>query len=155
GLRLDAVHAIVDTSPRHVLADLADRVHELDPPRFVIAEKPRIDPALLALGLDGQWSDDLHHSLHVLLTGERASYYARYGTVGDLAGALLAPGELGVDAARLVGFAQNHDQVGNRAGGERLSQLVDLPRLRLAAAVLACSPMVPMLFMGEEWGAGT
>jgi maltooligosyltrehalose trehalohydrolase len=155
GLRLDAVHAIVDSSRPHILEELAARVHELDPPRFVVAEKPGVDPTLLAMGVDGQWADDLHHSLHVLLTGERRSYYARYGSVADLAAALLEPGRLGVSLDRLVGFAQNHDQVGNRAIGERLSQLVDPDRLRLAAALVLCSPMVPMLFMGEEWGAGT
>jgi maltooligosyltrehalose trehalohydrolase len=155
GLRLDAVHAIVDDSPRHIVAELAGRVHELEPRRFVVAEKPRVDPALLAMGVDGQWADDLHHSLHVLLTGERRSYYAPYGSIADLASALEGPGRQGVDLARIVGFAQNHDQVGNRAVGERLSQLVDPGRLRLAAAVVLCSPMVPMLFMGEEWGAST
>src|SRR3989440_799697 len=111
GLRLDAVHAIVDDSRPHVLEELAARVHELDPPRLVGAEKPAMDPALLAMGVDGQWADDLHHSLHVLLTGEREGYYARYGRVADLAAALLQPDRLGVDAARVVGFAQNHDQV--------------------------------------------
>jgi len=155
GLRLDAVHAIVDTSRTHVVEELAARVHELDPPRLVVAEKPAIDPWLLDLGVDGQWADDLHHALHVLLTGEHAGYYARYGTVGDLAAALTQPGRLGVDAARVLGYAQNHDQVGNRAAGERLSQLVDRRRLRLAAALVASSPFVPMLFMGEEWAAST
>ncbi len=155
GLRLDAVHTIVDSSRPHILEELAARVHELDPPRFVVAEKPSVDPSLLAMGLDGQWADDLHHSLHVLLTGERDGYYSRYGSVADLAAALTGPGRLGVDPSRLVGFAQNHDQVGNRARGERLSQLVDLGRLRLAAAVVLYGPMVPMLFMGEEWGAST
>jgi maltooligosyltrehalose trehalohydrolase len=155
GLRIDAVHAIVDESPRHIVAELAERVHELEPRRFVVAEKPRLDPALLAQGVDGQWADDLHHSLHVLLTGERRSYYAPYGSVADLAAALEEPSRRGVDPARVVDFAQNHDQVGNRAVGERLSQLVDGGRLRLVAAVVLCGPMVPMLFMGEEWGAGT
>ena len=155
GLRLDAVHAITDASPQHIVDELAARVHELDPPRLVVAEKPRIDRALIAMGVDGQWADDFHHSLHVLLTGERTGYYARYGSVEDLAGALLQPGRLGVDAAQVVGFAQNHDQVGNRAAGERLSMLVDPARLRMAASLVACSPFVPMLFMGEEWGAGT
>src|SRR5437588_869402 len=123
GLRLDAVHAIVDTSRPHILEELARRVHEVEPRRFVVAEKPRLDPELMAAGLDGQWADDLHHSLHVLLTGERAGYYAPYGAVGDLAAALRQPGRLGVDAARVVGFAQNHDQVGHRAIGARLSPL--------------------------------
>ena len=155
GLRLDAVHAIVDSSRPHIVEELSARAHELDPPRFVVAEKPKVDPALLAMGVDGQWADDLHHSLHVLLTGERRSYYAPYGSVADLASALLGPGRQGVPLDRLVGFAQNHDQIGNRAIGERLSQLLDPGRLRLAAALVLCSPMVPMLFMGEEWGAGT
>jgi len=155
GLRLDAVHAITDASPRHIVDELAARAHELDPPRLVVAEKPRIDPALLEMGVDGQWADDFHHALHVLLTGERTGYYARYGSMADLAGALLQPGRLGVDAARVVGFAQNHDQVGNRAAGERLSMLVDPARLRMAASLVACAPFVPMLFMGEEWGATT
>lgn len=155
GLRLDAVHAITDTSPRHIVEELAARVHELDPPRLVVAEKPRLDPALIRMGVDGQWADDFHHALHVLLTGERTGYYARYRSVTDLAGAVLQPAQLGVDAARVVGFAQNHDQVGNRAAGERLSMLVDAARLRLAASLVACSPFVPMLFMGEEWGAST
>jgi maltooligosyltrehalose trehalohydrolase len=155
GLRLDAVHAIVDTSRPHILEELSTGVHELDPTRFVVAEKPVVDPSLVAMGLDGQWADDLHHSLHVLLTGERMSYYAPYGSVADLASALLAPGRLGVSLDRIVGFSQNHDQIGNRAAGERLSQLVDPGRLCLAAAVVLCSPMVPLLFMGEEWGAGT
>jgi maltooligosyltrehalose trehalohydrolase len=155
GLRLDAVHAIVDSSRPHILEELASRVRELDRPRLLVAEKPSLDPALLAMGLDGQWVDHLHHALHVLLTGERDGYYAPYGSVADLAAALEGPGKAGVDAARVVAFAQNHDQVGNRARGERLSQLVGTERLRLAAAMVACAPFVPMLFMGEEWGAGT
>ena len=155
GLRLDAVHAVVDSSPGHILAELAARVHGLRWPRFVVAEKPTLDAGLLALGVDGQWADGFHHSLHALLTGERDGYYALYGRVGDLAEALRMPWTLGIDPARVVGFAQNHDQVGNRALGERLSQLVEPGRLRLAAALLACSPLVPLLFMGEEWGAST
>ena len=153
GLRLDAVHAITDTSRPHIVEELTARVHELNPARFVIAEKPRIDPELIAMGVDAQWSDDFHHALHALLTGERTGYYRSFGTVSDLAGALLRPGQLGVDAGRVVGYAQNHDQIGNRAAGERLSMLVDGGRLRLAAALVACSPFVPLLFMGEEWGA--
>jgi maltooligosyltrehalose trehalohydrolase len=159
GLRLDAVHAIVDSSRPHVLEELASRVHELGAelgkPLFVVAEQPRLDPRVAAWGLDGQWADDFHHALHVLLTGERTAYYAPYGAVSDLADALTAPGPLGLDAGRIVGFAQNHDQVGNRASGERLAHLVDPGRLRLAAALTICSPFVPMLFMGEEWGAST
>ena len=153
GLRLDAVHAITDTSRQHIVEELTARVHEFDPGRFVIAEKSRIDPRLIAMGVDAQWSDDFHHALHTLLTGERTGYYAPFGSVSDLAGALLRPQQLSVDASRVVGYAQNHDQVGNRAAGERLSMLVDDGRLRLAAALVVCSPFVPLLFMGEEWGA--
>ena len=155
GLRLDAVHAITDTSRPHIVEELAARVHELDPARFVIAEKPRIDRKLIGMGVDAQWFDDFHHALHVLLTGERTGYYAPYGSIADLASALLGPVRLRVGASRVVGFAQNHDQVGNRAAGERLSMLVDEARLRMTATLVACSPFVPMLFMGEEWGAGS
>lgn len=159
GLRLDAVHTIVDRSRPHILAELSARVHalsrDLGRRLFVVAEKPRLDLSLLATGVDGQWADDFHHALHVLLTGERSGYYAPYGTVGRLAAAVTQPAHLGVDPGRVVGFAQNHDQVGNRAAGERLSMLVDPARLRLAAALVACSSFVPLFFMGEEWGAST
>jgi maltooligosyltrehalose trehalohydrolase len=156
GLRLDAVHAIVDDSPVHIVRELTERVRELEgPDRVVIAEQPQLDLELLEWGVDGQWEDDFHHSLHALLTGERDAYYAPYGRVAGLAHALLKPAQFGVPPARLVGYAQNHDQVGNRGAGERLSQLVDGGRLRIAAALTLLSPSVPMLFMGEEWGAST
>jgi maltooligosyltrehalose trehalohydrolase len=159
GLRLDAVHAIVDDSRPHFVEELTARVHELGRQLgrslWVIPEKPRIDMRLLGYGVDAQWTDDLHHALHVLLTGERSGYYARYGSVGDLAAALLDPRTLGLPYSRFVAYSQNHDQVGNRAAGDRLSQLVDPGRLRLAAASVLLSPFVPMLFMGEEWGAST
>ncbi len=182
GLRLDAVHAIIDTSARHVLEQLADEVAALAAaqarPLVLIAESDLNDPRLVrtpeagGYGLDAQWSDDFHHALHVLLTGERDGYYADYDGVADLATALRqgfvvdgrhAPSRgrhhgrrpAGVSGHRLVGFAQNHDQVGNRARGERLSQLVDAPRQKLAAALVLTAPLVPLLFMGEEWGAGT
>jgi maltooligosyltrehalose trehalohydrolase len=156
GLRLDAVHAIVDDSPVHIVRELTERVHALDGRRrVVIAEKPALDLEMLAWGVDAQWEDDFHHSLHVLLTGERASYYAPYGSVTDLVDALLKPARSEVPYTRLLGYAQNHDQIGNRATGERLSQLVDGGRLRIAASLTLLSPFVPMLFMGEEWGAST
>jgi maltooligosyltrehalose trehalohydrolase len=159
GLRLDAVHAIKDDSEPHILEELTGRARELasalDRRLWVVAEEPAINPRLLARGVDAQWTDTFHHALHVLLTGERQGYYAPYGTVGDLAAALLEPGSLGLPHTRFLGYAQNHDQVGNRGAGERLSQLVDDPRLRLAAALVLLSPFVPMLFMGEEWGAST
>ncbi len=159
GLRLDAVHAIADSSRRHIVAELAERVHELgerlERRLWVVGEEPVINPRLLEFGLDGQWTDTLHHALHVLLTGERQGYYAPYGTVADLAGALLEPRSLGLPYTRFLGYSQNHDQVGNRGAGERLSQLVDGRRLCLAAALVLLSPFVPMIFMGEEWGAST
>jgi maltooligosyltrehalose trehalohydrolase len=155
GLRLDAVEAMFDESKPHILRELAGRVHSLDRRRLVVAEKPWLDTELLGMGLDGQWSDVFHHALHVLLTGEHGGYYSPFGSVSDLAGALLQPGRLGVDGSRVVGYAQNHDQIGNRARGDRLSLLVDGGRLRLAAALLLLSPFAPMLFMGEEWGART
>lgn len=159
GLRLDAVHQIADSSHTHILAELSARVHELGGALgrtlLVVAERPDVNTRLLHHGVDGQWADDFHHALHVLLTGERDGYYAPYGSVADLAEALLRPRQLGVPYGRIVCCTQNHDQVGNRAVGERLSQLVDRDRLRLAAALLLCSPFVPLLFMGEEWGAAT
>ncbi|MDQ6744012.1 MAG: malto-oligosyltrehalose trehalohydrolase [Candidatus Dormibacteraeota bacterium] len=159
GLRLDAVHAIVDSSRRHIVEELASRVHELgeqlERRLWVVGEEPAINPRLLGFGVDGQWTDTFHHALHVLLTGERQGYYAPFGTVADLSAALLEPRSLGLPYTRFLGYSQNHDQVGNRGAGERLSQLVDGRRLRLAAALVLLSPFVPMLFMGEEWGAST
>jgi maltooligosyltrehalose trehalohydrolase len=181
GLRLDAVHAITDTSPVHVLAELGDAVDrlasDLDRHLFVVAESDLNDPVFVrprpdGYGLDAAWADDWHHALHTVLTGEKDGYYADYGSLGHLAKALEqawvhdgtwsqhrgqhhgAP-PTGLSPDRFVIAAQNHDQVGNRAGGERLSHLVSLGRLRIAAALLLTSPFVPMLFQGEEWGAGT
>lgn len=159
GLRLDAVHAIVDSSRPHIIEELTSRVHglgrELGRPLWVIPEKPRIDVRLLEQGVDAQWTDDFHHALHVLLTGERAAYYAPFGSVSDLAAALLEPQNRGLPYSRFLAYSQNHDQVGNRAAGERLSQLVEGGRLRLAATLTLLSPFLPLLFMGEEWGAAT
>jgi maltooligosyltrehalose trehalohydrolase len=159
GLRLDAVHAIKDDSRPHIVEELTRRVRELgsalDRRLWIVPEQPAIDPRLLAYGVDAQWTDTFHHALHVLLTGERQGYYAPFGTMADLVAALLEPRSLGLPHTRFLGYAQNHDQVGNRGAGERLSQLVDQPRLQLAAALVLLSPFVPMLFMGEEWGAST
>ena len=115
--------------------------------------------------------DDFHHALHALLTGERTGYYAGFGKLADLAKALQNafvydgqysasaptpwPPPVGLDGHRFRGYAETHDQVGNRAQGERLSQLVNLGRLKTAAALVFTSPFVPMLFQGEEWGAST
>lgn len=182
GLRLDAVHAIWDFSAKHLLEELMERVRGLEPELgrrlFVIAESDLNDPRVVASGerggysVDAQWSDDLHHALHAVLTGERQGYYEDFGEPEQLLKALrqafvydgvysrhrrrrhgrrpegIAPGSF-------LAYAQNHDQVGNRAAGERLSHLVPEAKLRAAAAVVLLSPFVPMLFQGEEWGAGT
>jgi maltooligosyltrehalose trehalohydrolase len=144
GLRLDAVHAIFDDSPRHVLAELADRVHARAPGALVISEiGVDDDRPIEEWGHDARWSDGLHHSLHVLLTGEREGYYSSYGTIGDVVRELGRRPPL-----RHVVCAQNHDQIGNRAAGDRLPP--DL--LRVASAVVLFSAQTPLLFMGEEYG---
>jgi maltooligosyltrehalose trehalohydrolase len=179
GLRLDAVHAMFDHSATPYLAELAGAVHAMAAEQgrrvHLIAESSSNDPRLVrsrAAGgyqLDAAWNDDFHHALHVALTGESARYYADFpDPVADLAtgisdGYILAGrysayrgrrhGAPSSDLPRsaLVTFAQNHDQVGNRAQGERLSTLVPAERARFAAGVTLLSPWVPMLFMGEEW----
>ena len=141
GLRLDAVHAILDDSPLHVCAELKQRVGDA----LVISEMEVDDwRPIDEWGHDAQWADRAHHELHVLLTGERDGYYAGYGSVPSLAEDLAGRGR---DPRRSVICAQNHDQVGNRAVGDRLPE----DALRVAAAVTLFSPTTPFLFMGEEW----
>jgi len=179
GLRLDAVHAICDFSARPFLAELAEATEglsrELGRKLVLVAESDRNDPQMVrprdrgGIGLDGVWSDDFHHAVHATLTGERSGYYVDFGRVTDLAKCLErrfvydgaysrfrhrrhgAPAA-DVPAHRFVVAVQNHDQIGNRACGERLSSLLSPARLRLAAAFLLLSPFVPLLFMGEEYG---
>ena len=122
--------------------------------------------------MDAQWSDDFHHALHPVLTGERGGYYADFAGLGDLAKALqqafvydgVWSGErrrphgrstVGLSGHRFLGYIQNHDQVGNRARGERIAHLAGVERAKIAAALVLTSPFVPMLFQGEEWGAST
>jgi maltooligosyltrehalose trehalohydrolase len=144
GLRLDAVHAVFDDSPRHVLAELADRVREERPRALVISEMGVDDlRPIEEWGHDAQWSDRLHHELHVLLTGERDGYYEPFGSMRALAAEYERP-----SPQRLVVYAQNHDQVGNRAFGDRLPR----EQLRVAAACVLFGPDTPLLFMGEEYG---
>jgi maltooligosyltrehalose trehalohydrolase len=144
GLRLDAVHAIFDDGPRHVCAELAERVREANPRALVISEMEVDDwRPIEEWGHDAQWADRTHHELHVLLTGERDGYYEAYGSLTRLGDDLQGQGH---DPRRLVVFAQNHDQVGNRAIGDRLSP----EALRVAAAVTLFSPCTPLIFMGEE-----
>jgi maltooligosyltrehalose trehalohydrolase len=144
GLRLDAIHAIADSSPEHIVAAIARRVHEVSPSALVIGELGLDDPAEFgAPACDALWRDQFHHALHALLTGERDGYYAAFGRVEDLAAAFESE-----PAVRTVVYAQNHDQVGNRAFGDRLA-----PELRpLAAFCTVLSPFAPLLFMGEEYG---
>lgn len=180
GLRLDAVHAISDPSEKHVLQELAEAV-AAEPcwtqgHRPLLIAESNLNSARLVrprssggFGLDAQWSDDFHHALHALLTGERDGYYRDYGALDDLARAFRdgqaftgqfselrqAPyGEPtdGLWTRNFVVALQNHDQVGNRARGERLGALVDVESLRLAAAAVLLSPFLPLLFMGEPYG---
>jgi maltooligosyltrehalose trehalohydrolase len=184
GLRLDAVHALHDDSAVPFLAELAAAVatleSELERPLALIAESDLNDPRLIeppeasGVGLDGAWADELHHAVHVALTGEQLGYYADHtGTPGELAdvlthgylhrgtwsairgrrhGRALRP-ETPLD--RLVVASQNHDQIGNRATGERLEHLAGAERARVAAALVLLAPATPLLFQGEEWAAST
>ena len=144
GLRLDAVHAVFDDSPQHVLAELAERVHAESPRPLVISEMETDDyRPIEEWGHDAQWADRFHHELHVLLTGEHEGYYEHYGSVDGLKQELERQ-----PAERLVICDQNHDQVGNRALGDRLPR----EQLRVAAACVLFAPQTPLLFMGEEYG---
>ena len=182
GLRLDAVHAIFDQSAIHFLEQLAVETHELEArlgrTLWLIAESDLNDPRVVTpreaggFGVDAQWSDDFHHSLHALLTGERSGYYSDYGRIADVARALenafVFDGRYstfrgrvhgrsprGLSGHRFLGYLQTHDQVGNRAVGERTSALMSAGALKVGAALVLTSPFVPMLFQGEEWGAAT
>jgi maltooligosyltrehalose trehalohydrolase len=166
GLRLDAVHAINDSSERHFLTELAERVRE-GPGRHrhihLILENDGKEAGYLRGPYDAQWNDDLHHALHVVLTGERSGYYADYADepVTNLGKALaegfVFPNEPDADLppAAFVSFVQNHDQVGNRAFGERIGQLAPPRAVRAAAEIYLLVPQTPMLFMGEEWNTGS
>jgi maltooligosyltrehalose trehalohydrolase len=145
GLRLDATHAIFDESRPHVLRELAERVRAIDERVLLIAEMETGDlRPTEEWAFDAQWADELHHVLHVLLTGEREGYYGDYRpSVTDLARQLERR-----PAERLVVCSQNHDQVGNRALGDRPAK----DELRIRAATVLFAPQVPLLFMGEEYG---
>jgi maltooligosyltrehalose trehalohydrolase len=163
-LRLDAVHALVDDSDPHFLAELAEETEalaaHLGRRLWLIAEYPRTDPLAVTApeagghGLSAIWRDETHHAIHAWLTGERDGYYADFGSVSDVAEALTGPKER-LPRSRFVVCAQNHDQVGNRARGDRLGHLVDATAAKAAAALILCGPSVPLLFMGEEWNAST
>ena len=154
GLRLDATHAIFDASPRHFLDELSGVVRGIEAETgrrlVLVAEHETHDP-----GLDGWWFDAFHHAIHAALTGERGGYYAPFGSIGAIATALSSHGEARALGHDWVVCIQNHDQIGNRALGERLGHLVTPGQLRVAAALLFFSPYVPLIFQGEEWGAST
>ena len=182
-LRLDAVHALVDDSDTHVLAELSDRVAwlaaEIDRPLSLIAESDLNDPVMIeptsrgGMGMTMQWADDVHHAIHATLTGERHGYYVDFGDLDVLEKALTRvfvhdgghstfrgrdwgrPVPPGTDGHRFVAFASDHDQVGNRALGDRPSARIDDDALAIEAALVLTSAFTPMLFMGEEWGART
>ena len=176
GLRLDAVHAIRDDGPRHLLDELAARARALKPghaPPHLLLENEENEARRLAPdgAYTAQWNDDVHHGLHVALTGEASGYYAEYRETPSRLPRALAEGfafqgetmryrgrPRGSPSAHLpptafVAFLQNHDQVGNRARGERIATLAPPAALRAATAICLLSPQVPMLFMGEEWGS--
>ena len=182
GLRLDAVHAIFSFDAVHVLEELSVAVREMGEAlgrSFVlIAESDLNDPRLVrpasqgGFGLDAQWVDDFHHAVHRFFTGETDGYYADFKGLEDVAMALrdgyVYQGRYsvhrqrrhgrpptGIAADQLVVSAQNHDQIGNRAEGGRLSMLLGVPQLKAIAALTLLSPFVPLLFQGEEWGART
>ncbi|GAA1706550.1 malto-oligosyltrehalose trehalohydrolase [Microbacterium sediminicola] len=184
GLRLDAVHALHDEgSPVHILQELAEAVDALSAqqgrPLSLIAESDLNDPTLIlpreagGYGLTAQWSDDYHHALHVAVSGETVGYYEDFAALGALPkvwtegffhdgtyssfrgrahGHPIPPA---VPAWRLVTFGQDHDQIGNRAAGDRLSQSLSEDHLAVAAVLTLTTPGTPMLFMGEEWAAST
>jgi maltooligosyltrehalose trehalohydrolase len=182
GLRLDAVHALIDTSAIHLLEQLACEVTELEAQSgrhlVLIAESDLNDPRVVraqeigGYGIQAQWSDDFHHALHTVLTGERDGYYADFGSLADLAATLQRvfvydgrhsafrrrrhgrPAK-GMLAHSFLGYLQNHDQIGNRAKGERSSHLLSVGKLKVAAALVLTAPFIPMLFQGEEWGASS
>lgn len=180
GLRLDAIHALFDTSAKHIVEEVAEEVARLSMALgrylFVIAESDLNDPRVVksrdagGYGVDAQWNDDFHNALHAALTGETDGYYVDFGGLEPLCHVLrnnfFHDGRFSAFRNRYYGRAaddvhssafvvciQNHDQVGNRATGERLGHLLDQRRLKIASAILFFSPFVPMLFQGEEWAA--
>ncbi len=182
GLRLDAVHAFIDRSSVHFLEQLSAEVKELEAAlgkHFVLIAESDLNDSRIVLsrdaggfGLDAQWSDDFHHALVTLITGDQTGYYSDFGTMADLAKALeevfVYSGRYSAHRGRrhgrpvndlpgwrFLGYAQNHDQVGNRARGERLGHLTTEGRSKIAAALVVTAPFVPMLFQGEEFNASS
>ncbi|HEX3493056.1 MAG TPA: malto-oligosyltrehalose trehalohydrolase [Streptosporangiaceae bacterium] len=184
GLRLDAVHALADNRALHLLEELSGRVQALSAALgrelLLIAESDQNNPRLVTAreaggyGLGGQWSDDFHHAVHAAITGERQGYYVDFGSMAALAKTLTRvffhdgtwsefrgrshgrPVDRQRTPAHLfLGYGQDHDQVGNRAVGDRIGDLVPPGLVKVAAGLVLTAPFTPMLFMGEEWGADT
>jgi maltooligosyltrehalose trehalohydrolase len=184
GLRLDAVHALVDTTAIHILEELSAETEalaeELGRPLSLIAESDRNDPRLITprdrggLGMTAQWDDDIHHAIHAAVSGERQGYYADFGSLETLAHTLehgyFHAGTYSsfrhrrhgrpldtttIPATRLLAYTLTHDQVGNRAVGDRPSQNLSFGQLAVKAALALGSPYTAMLFMGEEWGSSS
>jgi len=182
GLRLDAVHELIDRSAMHFLEQLSREIDDLSASLgrclFLIGETDLNDPRFVTsreangFGLDAQWSDDFHHSLFTLMLHEKNGYYEDFGTIADLAKTLekvfVYDGRYSkfrlhnhgrpvhkISYHRFLGYIQNHDQIGNRARGERLEHLVGMRKAKLAAGVVMTAPFLPMLFMGEEWAASS
>jgi maltooligosyltrehalose trehalohydrolase len=178
-LRLDAIHAIKDTSAQPFLSELSMAIQSIRKRSnryiFLIAESDANDRRIIlprednGYGMDAQWNDDFHHALHAILTGEKSGYYQDFGQIADLAKAFregfIYSGQYsryrqrshgsstkGFPAKKFVIFIQNHDQVGNRMLGERLNRLVSFEKLKVAAGVVILSPFIPLIFMGEEYG---
>lgn len=184
GLRLDAVHALSDHRALPILEELSAETAELSAalgrPLTLIAESDLNDPRTVTprdrggLGMDAQWSDDLHHAIHVRLTGETSGYYADFAAPGALAktlrGAFFHDGTWSsfrershgrpvdvdtIGGSAFLAYVQNHDQIGNRAMGDRISSTISPGLIACGAAIVLLGPYTPMLFMGEEWGAST
>jgi len=175
GLRLDAVHAILDNSEVSILSELEAAVSRCSQAAgrrlWLIAEHEDTEEALVApasqggIGMDAVWNDPVHHAIHAAVTGERFGYYRPWGSIGQVAASLEArsPGDDGAATNRSVGpcpsqfvsFSQNHDQIGNRPKGDRLSTIVGVDAAITAAALILLGPGTPLVFMGEEWAAST
>jgi maltooligosyltrehalose trehalohydrolase len=187
GLRLDAVHALFDTTAIHILEELAAETDalaaQLGRPLSLVAESDLNDPRMVTprsqhgQGMTAQWDDDIHHAIHTAVSGERQGYYADFGSLATLATTLRhgffhaatyssfrqrrhgrpldTTEPSGIPATRLLAYTCTHDQVGNRALGDRPSQNLTYGQLAVKAALVLASPYTVMLFMGEEWGAST
>lgn len=186
GLRLDAVHALRDDSPTHILAELSTAVESMSEeagrPLTLIAESDLNDPAMVTpvteggFGMHAQWADDIHHHLHSWASGERDGYYVDFGDASGVKktlerifehdgsystfrekawGAKIDPASARYNAHSFVAFIQNHDQVGNRAAGDRLTETIGFGTHAAIASLYLLGATTPMLFMGEEWGAST